>query len=245
MLYWNQTIAVNILRICQGFLTLGPALPGGPTQYFSDVSQPTLVIYHSLYGAQTLILDGVVVRCWYPPPLSCAHDLPRYFGRISSGSAIFWLLFFRYWAGLAYWASLTCVLCRQLAADGFFKASFIGTLNAFATATSHSGDIFAVQTGGWITTVFSTTLATNLSATSGLPDRLSCNHSLTNGSPKACLHTGSGVSIAMFVGAIRTRLRIGSRPCFELSSSQAPSTRWLSSRRWSHLRVTLRACILS
>lgn len=53
---------VNIVRICQGFLNIGPFLPGGPVGYFNDVSQPTFVIKSCLYNAQTLILDAVVVR---------------------------------------------------------------------------------------------------------------------------------------------------------------------------------------
>ena len=121
--------------------------------------------------------------------------------------------------------SLTHVECRRLASDGFFAASSIGAVNAFAKATSHSSNIFALQTSRWVTSVYSTTLAANLSATSGLPGRLSCGHSLTDGYPKAYLHTVSGVSIAMFTGAIRTRPIIGSRLFFELLSSQAPSTR--------------------
>lgn len=58
----HQEMVVNIVRICQGFLNIGPALPGGPVQYFNDVAQPTFVIKSCLYNVQTLILDGVVVR---------------------------------------------------------------------------------------------------------------------------------------------------------------------------------------
>lgn len=54
-------MAVNILRLRQGYLSLGPLLPGGPEQFFQDVSQTTFVIKSCLYNAQTLILDGVVV----------------------------------------------------------------------------------------------------------------------------------------------------------------------------------------
>ena len=58
----------------------------------------------------------------------------------------------------------------RLAQYSFFllnsTASSIGTNYALSTASSHSGDIFAVRTGRWITAIYSTTLATNLSASS-------------------------------------------------------------------------------
>jgi hypothetical protein len=62
MLVRCQTIIVDIVRNCQGFLNVGPALPGGPEQYFSDASQPTFVIKTCIYSVQTVILDAVVVR---------------------------------------------------------------------------------------------------------------------------------------------------------------------------------------
>lgn len=52
---------VNIVRICDGFLSVGPALPGGPVQYFNDISQRTFLIKSCLFNTQTLILDAVVV----------------------------------------------------------------------------------------------------------------------------------------------------------------------------------------
>ena len=58
-----QKMIVNIVRNCQGFLNVGPALPGGPEQYFNDASQPTFVIKSCIYNVQTVILDAVVVRC--------------------------------------------------------------------------------------------------------------------------------------------------------------------------------------
>ena len=57
-----QEMIVNIVHICQGFLSIGPTLQGGPTQYFSDVAQPTFIIKSTLYNVQTLLLDAVVVR---------------------------------------------------------------------------------------------------------------------------------------------------------------------------------------
>lgn len=54
-------MVVNIIRICDGFLTVGPSLPGGPVQYFNDISQRTFLIKSCLFNTQTLILDAVVV----------------------------------------------------------------------------------------------------------------------------------------------------------------------------------------
>lgn len=56
-------MVVNIVRICHGFLTVGPSLPGGPVQYFNDISQRTFLIKSCLFNTQTLILDAVVVSC--------------------------------------------------------------------------------------------------------------------------------------------------------------------------------------
>ena len=52
---------MNIARLYEGFLTVGPHLRGGPEAYFADVSQATFITKSCLYNAQTLILDGVVV----------------------------------------------------------------------------------------------------------------------------------------------------------------------------------------
>lgn len=52
---------VNIVRVREGFLTVGPRLPGGSEQFFRDVSSSTFVIKSCLYNTQTLILDAVVV----------------------------------------------------------------------------------------------------------------------------------------------------------------------------------------
>lgn len=52
---------VNIVRICDGFISVGPHLPGGPLQYFNDISQRTFLIKSCLFNTQTLILDAVVV----------------------------------------------------------------------------------------------------------------------------------------------------------------------------------------
>lgn len=52
---------VNIIRISEGFVSVGPSLPGGPEQYFQDVAETTFVVKSVLYNVQTLILDGVVV----------------------------------------------------------------------------------------------------------------------------------------------------------------------------------------
>lgn len=52
---------MNTIRVRDGFLVVGPRLPGGPEQFFEDVSQATFVIKSCLYNTQTLILDAVVV----------------------------------------------------------------------------------------------------------------------------------------------------------------------------------------
>lgn len=61
-------MAVNIARIYQGFITIGPFVPGGPEAWFSVVSDPTFVSKSVFYNTQTLILDAVVVSHWR---LSC------------------------------------------------------------------------------------------------------------------------------------------------------------------------------
>ena len=57
----SQEFAVNIVRLWQGFLSIGPSLAGGPEQYFQDISQTTFVFKSVVYNIQTLILDGVLV----------------------------------------------------------------------------------------------------------------------------------------------------------------------------------------
>ena len=56
-----QEMGTNTARLYQGFLTVGPHIPGGPEAYFRDVSQPTFITKSCLYNLQTLILDAVVV----------------------------------------------------------------------------------------------------------------------------------------------------------------------------------------
>ena len=52
-----------------------------------------------------------------------------------------------------------------LMSGALITAGSIGLNVALATA-AHKGDVFAVQTGEWITSVYALTLATNLSSTS-------------------------------------------------------------------------------
>ncbi|EKM53110.1 uncharacterized protein PHACADRAFT_259285 [Phanerochaete carnosa HHB-10118-sp] len=54
-------MAVNIERLQQGFLTIGPNLPGGPEQYFANFAQRTFLIKSVLFNCQTLILDFAVI----------------------------------------------------------------------------------------------------------------------------------------------------------------------------------------
>ncbi len=59
---------MNIVRLYEGFISKGPKQPGGSEAYFGDVSEVSFVLKNALYNAQTLILDGVVVRV--PPRFS-------------------------------------------------------------------------------------------------------------------------------------------------------------------------------
>ena len=158
-------MAVNILRLRQGYLSLGPFLPGGPEQFFQDVSQTTFVIKSCLYNAQTLILDGVVVSASMGYCLICVCSQAR--ADLANICGLAELLrdhrsrarlagFIRYAVyTLAFRSSR---LNRPIAA-------IIGTNVTLATASTHSRDIFFVETGRWITANYSATLATNLSAT--------------------------------------------------------------------------------
>ncbi|GJE99987.1 hypothetical protein PsYK624_162650 [Phanerochaete sordida] len=127
---------VNVIRVRDGFLVIGPRLPGGPEQFFRDVSSSTFVIKSCLYNTQTLILDGVVIYRTY-----------------------------------VVWQNVWIVLVPILGWCGLLSAS-IGLNIALATASTHSGDVFAVQTGRWITANYAITLATNLSSTSLLAYRI-------------------------------------------------------------------------
>lgn len=56
-----QEMIVNIIRISEGYASIGPTLKGGPEQYFNDVTQTTFIMKSVLFNVQTLILDAVVV----------------------------------------------------------------------------------------------------------------------------------------------------------------------------------------
>ena len=60
-------MAVDIARLYQGFISIGPNLPGGHEAYFADVTRPTFVAQSCLYNTQTIVLDAVVVSL---PPLN-------------------------------------------------------------------------------------------------------------------------------------------------------------------------------
>ncbi|KAI1782844.1 hypothetical protein LXA43DRAFT_1137185 [Ganoderma leucocontextum] len=122
-------MAVNIARVYQGFLSKGPDIAGGPEAYFADVSEPTFVMKSSLYNAQTLVLDAVVIYRTY-----------------------------------VVWQNILVCILPILGWCGLLAGS-IGLNVAIATASSHKGDVFAAQTGQWITSVYALTLATNLSST--------------------------------------------------------------------------------
>lgn len=105
---------VNIVRLCDGFLSVGPTLPGGPVQYFNDISQRTFLIKSCLFNTQTLILDAVVVRItvsW--PVVSILKGVPftfyngRYTVHMWSGKTVSWSSLFPFLAGLAYLVSFS------------------------------------------------------------------------------------------------------------------------------------------
>ncbi|KAI0739381.1 hypothetical protein C8Q80DRAFT_1111581 [Daedaleopsis nitida] len=62
------------------------------------------------------------------------------------------------------WQTVLIVIVPIIGWCGLLAGS-IGLNIALATASSHESDVFAVQTGQWITSVYSLTLATNLSST--------------------------------------------------------------------------------
>ncbi|EJC99740.1 uncharacterized protein FOMMEDRAFT_148592 [Fomitiporia mediterranea MF3/22] len=129
-------LTVNIVRVCQGLLNIGPSLLGGPQQYFDDVTQPTFIFKSSVSNLQALILDAVVIYRTY-----------------------------------VVWQSYYVVVIPIL---GWFAllTSCIGTIVALASAAGHANNMFAVQTARWITAIYSTTLATNLSSSSLLAYRI-------------------------------------------------------------------------
>ena len=55
-------MAISVFRLYQGFLTSGPRMPGGPEEYFADVTLSTYVIKSVFYDLQTLTFDAVMVR---------------------------------------------------------------------------------------------------------------------------------------------------------------------------------------
>ncbi len=54
-------MAVNIARIYIGLVTVGPTLAGGPDAYLGDNYHLTFILKNSLFAAQVLVLDAVVV----------------------------------------------------------------------------------------------------------------------------------------------------------------------------------------
>ena len=66
-------MALNMARIYEGFVAMGPSLPGGPEEYFENISLPTFVAKSCLFNAQSLILDAIVVS--HPFPVCC--QIPR------------------------------------------------------------------------------------------------------------------------------------------------------------------------
>ncbi|KAM5540155.1 hypothetical protein V8D89_006295 [Ganoderma adspersum] len=141
-------MAVNIARVYQGFLSKGPDLTGGPEAYFADVSEATFVIKSCLYNAQTLVLDAVVIYRTYvvwQNFLICILPIVGWLGLLGTDSSFF--------------------SAGAVVSDSPPLACSIGLNIAIATASSHKGDVFAAQTGQWITAVYALSLATNVSTT--------------------------------------------------------------------------------
>ncbi|KAI0631505.1 hypothetical protein C8Q77DRAFT_141002 [Trametes polyzona] len=136
MVLATAEMAVNIARIYQGFVTIGPFVPGGPEAWFSAVSDPTFVAKSVFYNTQTLILDAVVIYRTY-----------------------------------IVWQSAFVVILPIIGWCGLLGGS-IGLNIALVNSSKYTGDVFAEQTGRWITAVYALTLATNLSSTLLLAGRI-------------------------------------------------------------------------
>ncbi|TCD60725.1 hypothetical protein EIP91_009631 [Steccherinum ochraceum] len=117
--------AVNIMRLINGFLRVGPSYPTGVEGFFSDVTEKTFIVKGALYNVQTLILDAAVIYRWT--------------------------------ALLDKFSPSTCT---------------VGLNRAFITASVNTDDVFAEQTGRWITATYAMTLTTNLIATTLLAYRI-------------------------------------------------------------------------
>lgn len=84
-------MTVNLVRICQGFINIGPHLPGGPEQYFADFSQLTFLAKSVLYNIQTLILDAVVIYRTYivwQTPWAVVLPILGWFGLLAASLGI-------------------------------------------------------------------------------------------------------------------------------------------------------------
>jgi len=56
---------VDLIRVNQGFVNERNSFEGGPPAYFSDVAQTLFVVRSTIYAAQTLLGDAVVIyRCF-------------------------------------------------------------------------------------------------------------------------------------------------------------------------------------
>ncbi|EIW74870.1 hypothetical protein CONPUDRAFT_159641 [Coniophora puteana RWD-64-598 SS2] len=58
-------MAINVVRVVEGFVLYQGTYPGGPTAFFADVTQWSFTFKTLLYLLQTLIGDGIVIfRCF-------------------------------------------------------------------------------------------------------------------------------------------------------------------------------------
>ena len=162
-----QEMGTNIARLYQGLLSIGPFVPWGSEAFFADVSQLTFVIKSCVYNAQTLILDAVVVR------ISSQHIY------IAS------LRLLQIYRTYVVWQNIWVVVVPTIGWLGLLgmfvdiysteqllirrTGGSIGLNVALVTAGTHKSDVFAAETGRWITAVYAMTLGTNLSSTSTSP----------------------------------------------------------------------------
>ncbi len=155
---------MNIARVYQGFISIGPFMTGGPEGYFADVSTTTFVVKSCLYNTQTLILDAVVVSLLIMVYIMLVLlELVRQIYR----TYVVWQNFLVVVVPIIGWCGLLgkCQFCVITCCANKHPAGSIGLNVALATASSHKSDVFAAQTGQWITSVYGLTLATNLSST--------------------------------------------------------------------------------
>ncbi|KAF5324158.1 hypothetical protein D9619_011119 [Psilocybe cf. subviscida] len=172
---------VNIVRITEGFVSVGPGLPGGPEEYFQNVAETTFVIksmaWWYVYSFPVLFLLPLLPLhpIFFPRHLFWAHrayiphnEVPRLCHRDHAAPHSVPIIYRTY----IVWQSIVPVLVPIFGWFGLLSA-VIGTNVALVQAGSgHQSDVFFVNTGRWITANYAATLATNLSASCLLAYRI-------------------------------------------------------------------------